>query len=233
MKQCPDRLYKYLPLSAYSLASPLNGTSWFARPSSFNDPYDCALTIFESRPFDYSSLAYIGLYERPEQQTFDAYKQHVASTMENIGICCLSEKSDHMLLWSHYSQHHRGFCIEYDSSEGTDLRATACEVNYSDTYPIITMEDMKEENAATALWTTKATCWEYEKEWRLLNEKGNVSIRVGQATSVIFGARMPEADRLMLGVALRHSPEVELKQAIIRSNEFKIDIVPYSPASIS
>jgi len=41
----PDYLYKYASLSAHSLASLANNTIWLAKPKTFNDPFDCAITL--------------------------------------------------------------------------------------------------------------------------------------------------------------------------------------------
>jgi len=40
----PNFLYKYQSLSAHSLAALTNNTIWLAKPTSFNDPFDCAIT---------------------------------------------------------------------------------------------------------------------------------------------------------------------------------------------
>src|SRR5712691_12770431 len=42
-------LYKYRTFDAYSLSALINQTGWFAKPDSFNDPFDCAITISEER----------------------------------------------------------------------------------------------------------------------------------------------------------------------------------------
>ena len=43
--EAPEFLYIYQPLTAYSLASLVNNTIWLAKPSTFNDPFDCAITL--------------------------------------------------------------------------------------------------------------------------------------------------------------------------------------------
>lgn len=41
----PKRLFKYREASEYSLSNLSNDTLWCARANSFNDPYDCALSV--------------------------------------------------------------------------------------------------------------------------------------------------------------------------------------------
>ncbi len=43
--------------------------------------------------------------------------------------------------------------------------------------------------------------------------------------SVTFGARMSTSDRVMITAALRHQPNVQFKEAILKEGEFFIEIV--------
>ncbi len=45
------------------------------------------------------------------------------------------------------------------------------------------------------------------------------------ALSVIFGARMPEADRILIARALRHEVNVGFKEAVLKEGEFIVEIV--------
>ena len=42
--------------------------------------------------------------------------------------------------------------------------------------------------------------------------------------SVIFGARMPESDRVMITQALRHQPDINFKEARLKEGKFLIEI---------
>lgn len=44
-RHIPKRLFKYREVSKYSLSNLSNDTLWCARANSFNDPYDCALSV--------------------------------------------------------------------------------------------------------------------------------------------------------------------------------------------
>ena len=60
------------------------------------------------------------------------------NSMENIGkigtiVSCFSEVNDSIVIWSHYANNHKGFCLEYDfkSLGFNDIRATSlCPVIY-------------------------------------------------------------------------------------------------------
>ena len=43
----PDHLYKYQSFSTQSLSNLKSRQIWFARPASFNDPFDCAINVFD------------------------------------------------------------------------------------------------------------------------------------------------------------------------------------------
>lgn len=237
---CPDFLYKYQSLSAYSLAGLLNGTIWLSRPGAFNDPLDCAITLDRAR-IDESirhaikvALPGTGLkdaYEiRPEDRgAFETYRSQLLDLLQKMGVCSFSGVPDHLLMWSHYADHHRGFCVEYDSREGTKLRRLANQVQYSDDAPSLTAKDMAPSPGGSSfhkLWLTKAACWAYEQEWRVIMPEGNKPFQApSKVLSVIFGARMPESDRTMIAYALRNEADITFKEARLIDGKFLLEIV--------
>lgn len=92
-------------------------------------------------------------------------------------IGCLATDPKNRLMWSHYVDSHRGFCIEYDFNSLKD-EVLPFPIIYSENRPLVpwkeaidhTQESME---AATADLTlgllTKDKSWEYENEWRVLN----------------------------------------------------------------
>ena len=242
----PDRLYKYQSLSAYSLAALTNKTVWLAKPKTFNDPYDCALTL-DRKKYKESIMHAISILiekAKPEglkpehqeiwpgdQEAFETHRDSLRNLLQEIGICSLSAVPNHLLMWSHYANHHRGFCVEYDCHEGTQLRTLAHRVRYEDKMPSISVADIsgpKKEEVLDSLWLTKAKCWSYEEEWRLMDLEGNKSVKApSDVLSVIFGAKMPESDRIMIAQSLRHEPNVKFKETILQEDQFILEIVDY------
>jgi hypothetical protein len=39
----------------------------------------------------------------------------LSSLKDSLRICCFSEQPDSILMWSHYAQDHKGFCVEYSA----------------------------------------------------------------------------------------------------------------------
>jgi hypothetical protein len=241
----PDRLYKYQSLTAYSLAALSNDTIWLAKPKTFNDPFDCAISLDRAKYKESVLHAVSDALTRAEpaglkrehlmdiwpgdREAFEQYREGVRSLLQNMGVFCLSAVPDEMLMWSHYSNHHRGFCVEYDCSEGTRLRSLVHEVRYEDEVPSLSAADMTGPNRSESfdsLWLTKAKCWSYEKEWRVMMNEGDKSFTApSRVLSVIFGARMPEPDRVLVARALRHQGDIEFKEAVLKDGQFVVEIV--------
>lgn len=94
--------------------------------------------------------------------------------------CSFSERNDSILMWSHYADNHKGFCVEYD------LSAVSSTHQFRSTlYPIIYSHDLYDSTPLIVDWIEqardrwnpffpllgfihKAEDWNYEKEWRLL-----------------------------------------------------------------
>jgi len=97
-------------------------------------------------------------------------------------VCSFSEANDSLLMWSHYANHHRGFCIEYelDSLGASDFfRKNLYPVLYSkDFYDLrpfmegLTGGSRQEFKLMLPLLAMlhKFEGWGYEKEWRLVSE---------------------------------------------------------------
>lgn len=129
---------------------------------------------------------------------------------KNVGVLCLSEKNNDILMWAHYAESHKGFVVEFDSgSEFFDQTLSAqdnlrklLKVEYSEKRPSLTISDITE----VELFLAKSKHWEYEKEWRMVmplkeacevisHSAGDIYLfeYPRQAIrSIVFGARMQE-----------------------------------------
>jgi hypothetical protein len=107
----------------------------------------------------------------------------ILSAINNsIGILCLSETPDNILMWSHYSANHTGLVFEFDDThhffdqrqKENELRGHIKKVQYSKNRPKMTIFNpslSNEENIdiwiKDFIWI-KSYDWEYEKEWRII-----------------------------------------------------------------
>jgi Protein of unknown function (DUF2971) len=99
--------------------------------------------------------------------------QHMPSA--DIGVLCLmnlakhESSSDEILSWSHYAGGHRGVAIGFRVRKElpANLFSYAHEVQYYDVKPVVDVLNKERFTGHGAL--AKASCWKYEKEWRLLS----------------------------------------------------------------
>ena len=246
--QKPDFLYKYQRLTAHSLAAQLNETVWLAKPSTFNDPFDCALTL--SKDSLQGAINHIvdrlaqsnmkeGRSAEPisraitdsDRAAFEKLRSSLRKIANTIGVLSLAATPSHILMWSHYADQHKGFCVEYDCREGTELRKLAIPVNYLDEYLPLSIEDIYGLNldCLSSAFFSKAKHWEYEQEWRVLQaEGGRIFAAPAKVTAIIFGAKMSIEDKVMTKMALRSKPWIEFREATLLDGTFDIEIHPFS-----
>jgi hypothetical protein len=246
MSVYPTHLYKYQRLTAHSLASVLNKSVWMASPTSFNDPFDCAIpfpranikesmenmlkSAAASKGIDLRDIRNHDKIEGNEERAYEILKRTLQTTLSKAGVLCLSATSLEILMWSHYADNHKGFCIEYDFSEDSGLRKSARPVQYQNEMPDLSVTGTDEEHRTEYIQKcvfTKAKQWKYEQEWRVLHPEGNRAVNAsGEITSIIFGARMSITDKQMLALATKHLTNIQLRQAVLCEDRFAVDLVP-------
>lgn len=106
-------------------------------------------------------------------------QQLVAQINKLFRVGCLCTDFKNTLMWSHYADSHRGFCVEYDFSRNCDSLQNnlPMPVVYSESRPQIPWREAlhkSDENTVSATVDmmvgvlTKDKRWEYENEWRFL-----------------------------------------------------------------
>jgi hypothetical protein len=117
----------------------------------------------------------------------------------NRGVCCFSEVMDNPLLWSHYADEHKGFCIGYGLGRVPEPKlhkvvygGSRC-VKTSLIARALLENDCEAQNLLDRdVLLRKAPSWRYEREWRLLDNRG-VQDSPLELADVTFGLRCPEA----------------------------------------
>lgn len=138
----PETLCKYYRLTEYSVDSILKSYFYTNHPAEFNDPFDCLRELSIQGKDAYDNYQIIFMY---------------------FGIVCLSDNSDSMLMWAHYSGHN-GFMINFKTKRIENLFHSIYPINYVSKLPFINRENM-----GVAIMTSaniKSSLWSYEKEWR-------------------------------------------------------------------
>jgi hypothetical protein len=116
------------------------------------------------------------------------------------GVVCLTETSetigntDHILMWSHYSDQHKGIRLGY--SVPRECAINLQNVDY-DSKPLVLASDiskmldgdsLSKERVDQAVYFHKAKCWEYEKEWRIIGSQ-NEQDSCLELEEIVFGVR--------------------------------------------
>jgi hypothetical protein len=239
----PPRLYKYQPYSVQTLDNLKNRRLWFSKSSRFNDPFDCSIpfSIGDISADDYKSLYDLFRAAAPDKKKVDskylsegkpnellkkAVAQGVRETSNIVeadqrGIACFAERADDILMWSHYGDGHRGFCLEFDTK--FDPFQKAYQVTYSDSYPMLNPADVllgRTHDSAVQLLTRKSSHWSYEREWRVIHKDGDkeYGVNVSALTGIYFGCAMPFIHKEVIALILANSPThlYEMKRSLER-----------------
>lgn len=198
----PEKVYKYRDWSnGFHKNILLHNELYLPSPKEFNDPFDCRIPVnfinqtLEERD-QYINYLAINQYQNAENKGLDLgfYIKKLEKALEedivsfqgelerfyftqldnNYGVLSLSTKWNGILLWSHYANQHKGFCIGFWEEKlrafGFFVRTGI--VEYPEEFPNIkpTVEKTKEDrlNRIQMQTTTKSKDWEYEKEYRFI-----------------------------------------------------------------
>ena len=141
----PSSLYKYYSDRQEKLETVKHNKMWYSAPCNFNDVFDCDMSMDEEGIFQSILQMYPdkrGIREgspiwrdllktcRQQIRTFQSSYDILKSRM---GISCLSESDDSLLMWAHYANNHCGICVEYELLEiNRQLGFSPVPIIYSD-----------------------------------------------------------------------------------------------------
>lgn len=135
--------------------------------------------------------------------------------LDSVGIFSLSENYDSELMWAHYGANHQGIAIGFNRTDECKLGDTrhTIPVTYSEKKPNFSAGFKNEvqisapgsgvpnqsrvsfeDNVFRSTISTKTPAWNYEREWRYVEETHGLFDLPGQITTIVFGLRM-KADR--------------------------------------
>ena len=137
--------------------------------------------------------------------------------LTKVGIFSLSDCPDNQPMWAHYAGNHSGLAFGFSVAEGCKLADPqhTIPVSYSAERPVFKagfkhkitfyetpnggMESKSQlafdDPVFRASISTKPLGWNYEREWRYVEEAGGLYDLPGPLSAVIFGNRMPKDRR--------------------------------------
>lgn len=257
----PEFVYKYGKWDKNGSERIITGsTIKLTSPSEFNDPYDCGV------PIRYDLLSEDDMYKLSKEKhpncSEEFHQRQVKFAMTNtakklkagkhdemfrkeinywkdvLGIFCASENYSNILLWSHYADNHRGFCVKL-KSEGIFYAAgyMVGSVIYKDEIPELLPgynKNMDEEHKTTIQqFFSKYSGWSYEEEIRFIGfKKANKIVEIDPQTieAVYFGWSMPPEDKskkLKELQELEHLKHIKYYEMKINSTKYELEAVEF------
>jgi len=266
MPKKPMKLYKYESVNTHSLSNLKKQQIYFSKPKNFNDPFDCSITCscnemtkkdlhkLHKHLMNLDDIRNDSMNKNEFKKRFGSdepnllFNDHItsltettvnnalSSIMNNNGISCFSEINNEILMWSHYADSHKGFCLEFDTSH--DPFENSLKVTYNKKIPRIDTVDffMKDgDDQVTKACCTKHKSWKYEKEWRVLKDEGDTSYGypAEALTAVYFGAEMDFAHLEIIALIIQsQNQNVKFYQGKKSKTDFLVEFtqceyIPY------
>jgi len=266
----PEHLYKFRVFGDPNHKRILTHNElFFPSPRQFNDPFDgtipvsydegtseeiinhwiqhLSITRPELSPEEMKTEA-TKLYESGRFRTPQSIEEIARLTREqvyrNIGVFSLSANYENILLWSHYADKHRGFCVGFDARklylfcigylkdlESRSLRGKQSiifrDVTYRRDYPFINAYRIELNERTLTQLLTKSIDWEYEHEYRIVWFYGpdmKLIIDNDIVNKVILGCQMDKrGQEEMISVLRKRSDRIPLFRAKKKIDSFRLD----------
>lgn len=173
------------------------------------------------------------------QRFIEDIEHRIADKMGSMFLVgCLCTDFKNRLMWSHYADSHKGFCVEYDFSsiDEDTLLTLPFPIFYTENRPIIpwkatietTQQKIDEASAQLMLGLlTKDSAWEYENEWRIIIGSGESSeLKMPNVSCIYLGAAIREEDRSVI-INIAKQLCVPVKQMTLDRGAYALHAIDY------
>lgn len=242
-KPFPLRIYKHFRINEYLFDLLISNQFYFSAPSEFNDPYDCNIiydkgytenewkTFLQNTPTSEGTLPTeevvnnaAKLWSSNKEKVRRDLLDPIAKLIHAKTICCFTSLNSNHLMWSHYSDSHKGVCLGFDTLEIEKTFFQKTWVFYEEHFPELDfLSDLNE--SVAKIFCYKSTFWKYEEEIRILMDgKKFVGFKHEDLKEIIFGLRTPHRQmvtimHLVLKLGYKN---IEFKKAIREGDNYKI-----------
>ena len=163
------KIYKYIPCTKIEHLEAIlsDDKFYFSDWRNLNDPME-------------------GFFRFWEKDHTDEEINLFVNQKDELGISCFSLTCNEILMWSHYTNNHKGVCIEVDVDINRSQDITLEVIKYQKNIPnlrLTTGENMTPKEVLS----TKIEPWCYEKEIRAFCKEKNTRHKVGKITKIIRG----------------------------------------------
>jgi len=214
---------------------------WAGSPLAFNDPFDCypVIDLDGTREEMQAWAANAALLNAmpPEMAlrmvekalSDPATRAQISDWREQVkalGVLSLTERADDMLMWAHYADSHRGYCLELDAT--IEPLSLAYRVQYAQERPTFRIFDPNRADIIARTLLHKADFWSHEREWRIVRpaDNGPIAFPPQGLKSIIFGAGIAAADETALrAMAVEREIPVAIKRARLDARSYRVEII--------
>ena len=192
-QNCPDIVYKYRNWKCqYHKDILCKNHLYLSPPKDFNDPFDCRIPInyylldtpekkdkyIDTQTENYCEEGKIIQRKELEERlkNLDKFQEDYEKQIYDfqdkyLGVLCLSRRWDSILMWSHYADNHKGYCVGIYEEKlrnycSRERHVPIDIVETTDDYPQIDPLDSSWLQARKQI-STKAKDWKYEEEYRI------------------------------------------------------------------
>lgn len=258
-KEIPKVVYKYRDWSNdYHKSIIIRQEIFLPTAETFNDPFDCNIP-FDISPYKDSFelqlefwtkyLIQQGLSENEAKRNANVkikdgeftYEKIEAKSIEQaksiqkeIGVYSVTAINDNPLMWAHYANDHKGFCVGFDSLKLFQFLISNINdnigghINYCGVYPKIQINTPLKEILIGQLFS-KAKYWDYEIEYRickLFSPNASLSLPGDIINEVILGYRINKNDELNLKSVCKTSlPNAKVFKTTPKKGTFEFEII--------
>ena len=153
-----------------------------------------------------------------------------------LKVSSFSEDNLSMLMWGHYADSHKGFCVEYDiksMSEKENIKKYLFPIEYTDTIYDITQfyidnvisKNKLDINSLIKSVLYKSKEWAYEKEWRFVitnSECPDNIISTPKPKAIYLGSKIDKSYKKQF-IAICEKNDIPVFHMQLNNNYFKIE----------
>jgi len=219
------KVYKYRGVNHFErdLNSLVKNEIYAPRFKDLNDPFEGLFKDELSNFIEY-------LTERIDQYHINIAQLYtkIKNSKDYIGVYSLSKNYCSELLWAHYAESFKGFCIEYDLEKLKTnylIPKTVNEltVKYTPIPATLTYIDAGRVTGLQKLFATKSISWKYEKEIRLIfDTSGSKSYPISALTGIYFGSELLPKYKEKL-IKTLEGRDVKFYEIVRQVNSYKLE----------
>lgn len=180
----PAFLYKYYSLKNFNIEALKNNYLYASNRFELNDDFDCLEQLIDMNdlPDDYIYQFYQRFHEDNDfiNENFESLKadfprNKAINYYGGFGVVSLSENLYSPTMWAHYSNSNHGFAVKFNLENFHERMLGPFPIHYRSEWFPLSLLKVDERFAFLYMTNIKSGDWKYEKEWRYIGVRPNMS----------------------------------------------------------